>query len=345
MTTSTVASAAPWLSILIPVHNVERYLRECIESILPQLADDPGVEVLLLDDASPDGSAAIMRELAQQWPGRITLMRHEVNQGLSVARNTMIDAARGEYVWFIDSDDKLLGNCIATLRSVVQQHGPDVVLCDFSVWRAKTSLKHRLRGESHKRTFEGPARQLLGNRCQALAALLITGQLHAWSKISRRSLWGDDLRFPRDQCFEDSTAMPLVMLRANSFYYVDEPWVAYRQRADSALATMNLKKSIEQSFCLLPTKQALSGNRCANDPDVVLALAHQNARNLTGAVRFVSAMNGPDDVKRQALREIRDNFTASSPLSAEALSRLYISRGWWLRLRKFKRWLRVCEVS
>ena len=65
MTTSTVASAAPWLSILIPVHNVERYLRECIESILPQLADDPGVEVLLLDDASPDGSAAIMREIGR----------------------------------------------------------------------------------------------------------------------------------------------------------------------------------------------------------------------------------------------------------------------------------------
>ena len=97
------AAVAPWLSILVPVYNVQDYLEECLTSVveqLPQLQQSPngvaGVEILVLDDRSTDGSRALMDQLAQRWPGRLTLMHHAVNQGLSAARNTMIDAARGD---------------------------------------------------------------------------------------------------------------------------------------------------------------------------------------------------------------------------------------------------------
>lgn len=125
---------APWLSVLIPVYNVEAYLAECVESVMAQAGE--GVEVLLLDDGSPDGSWALMQALSGRWPGRLWLLQHERNGGLSAARNTLIDAAQGEYLWFLDSDDKLLPGAIDALRAIVRQHAPDLVLCDFRVWRS-----------------------------------------------------------------------------------------------------------------------------------------------------------------------------------------------------------------
>ena len=84
----------PWLSVLIPVYNVRDYLHECLASVVDQLGDDRSVQILILDDCSTDGSWVLMQELAQHWPGRLQLLRHERNGGLSAARNTLMQAAR-----------------------------------------------------------------------------------------------------------------------------------------------------------------------------------------------------------------------------------------------------------
>ena len=120
---------APWLSILLPVYNVEPYLRECVESIASQ-ADD-GVEIMLVDDVSTDGSRSLLHTLQGELKGRLRLLQHQVNGGLSAARNTMLEAATGEYVWFLDSDDVLAPGAIADLKSVVERDRPDFVMCDF----------------------------------------------------------------------------------------------------------------------------------------------------------------------------------------------------------------------
>ena len=336
---------APWLSVLVPVYNVEPYLEECLASVIEQSVHLPGVEILVLNDCATDGSAALMQKLAQRWPGKLTLMQHERNQGLSATRNSMMDVARGEYLWFLDSDDKILPGGIAALHDIVKAHSPDVVLCDFAVWREKTKLKHRLRGEMHRRTFAGPARKLITDRCGALADVLMPGELHVWSKISKRALWADDLRFPVGQCYEDMTCVPLMMLRAASFYYADQPWIAYRQRSTSVLANPNLNKAVDQSMALQAFHRALQASNCAGDARVQLALAHQNARNFIGAMRFVDSLDDANPQKRSAIQRIRANFLASSPLTPEALSKAYGVRGWWLRRAKLKRWLKASEAA
>lgn len=136
----TIAPMAPWLSVLIPVYNVRDYLAECVASVLEQAPDDGSVEVLLLDDCSTDGSSETIDQLRARWPGRLRLLQHDRNRGLSAARNTMLGAAQGEYIWFLDSDDKLLPGAIPALHQIVQAHGPDAVLCDFQVWREKPRL-------------------------------------------------------------------------------------------------------------------------------------------------------------------------------------------------------------
>ena len=324
----------PWLSVLVPVYNVQPYLRECLASVIEQLGGDTGVEILVLDDRSTDGSWTLLEELARHWPGRLQLLRHERNAGLSAARNTMIDAAQGEYLWFLDSDDKLLPGSVARLRTIVQAHAPDVVLCDFAVWRERERFKHRLRGERHRRSFRGVASRLEHDHCALLAGMLSTGELHAWSKISRRTLWGNDLRFPVGKHFEDMTTMPLVALRARSFYYEPRPWVAYRQRAGSILASMSVPKALDQSAALLPFVQALEATPCARHEGLRLALAQQAARSLVGAMRAVRRAGAAAGVG-EALRR---NFCAVSPLTPQELARAYLLRGWWLRCWRFLRW-------
>lgn len=326
---------APWLSILVPVHNVQPYLHECLASVVEQLGADDGVQILALDDASTDDSAALMQALAQRWPGRLQLLRHERNGGLSAARNTMIDAARGQYLWFLDSDDKLLPGAIAGLRAIVQAHAPDVVLCDFSVWRERERFKHRLRGERHRRSFSGPARRLVRDRCALLAGMLSTGELHAWSKISRRALW-DGLRFPVGRYFEDMATMPLLALRAESFYYEPHPWVAYRQRAGSILASMSAPKALDQSAALLPFAQALKASPCRTNEALRFALAHQAARSLAGAMRCVG-QPGMAELPSRMHEVLRHNFLEASPLTPTELARAYLLRGWWLRRQRFLR--------
>lgn len=327
-----------WLSILIPVYNVKPYLEECIESVLAQA--DQGVQVLLLDDCSTDGSWELAEQLAQRWPGRLELLQHHRNSGLSAARNTMIEAARGDYIWFLDSDDKLLPNAITELADIVKHHASDIVLCDFSVWREQTRLKHRLRGESHRRSFSGDAGKLVSDPVKLLAGLLTTGQMHAWSKISRRELWDQNLRFPSGKYFEDLMTMPLVALRCKNFYYCPHPWVAYRQRDSSILSSMNLAKVRDQSTSLLPLAQALQHDPLRLQPKLRLAWAQQCSRNLVGAMRFLARHHQELTPERsvQLANQFRNDFAISSPYSIDELLQAYMRRGWWLRALKLRTW-------
>lgn len=328
-------TAALWLSVLVPAYNAQDYLEECLASVIEQGGD--GIEILVLDDASTDGSPTLLATLAARWPGRLRLLRHAVNQGQSAARNTMIDAARGEYLWFLDADDKLLPGALARLRAIVQQHGPDVVLCDFQVWRARTRLKHRLRGELHQRSFDGPAGRLVHDRCELLRGLLATGRLHPWSKIARRILWGGDLRFPVGRCFEDMAAVPLMALRAGSFFYEPQPWVAYRQHAASVLATMSLAKVQDQVAALRPLREALRGTPCERHAGLQQAMAHQCARSLAGAMRFVDRAALPDAERRAIAQRLRADFDTASPIHARQWLRICLLGGRWLRAAKFWR--------
>lgn len=114
-------------SIIIPVYNVENYLEECIASILCQSCRD--YECILVDDGSTDRSKEICDRFAEEYPDRLRVI-HQANGGLSKARNTGISAASGEYLIFVDSDDKLLvDNALASIGTCC--NGCDIVSFDW----------------------------------------------------------------------------------------------------------------------------------------------------------------------------------------------------------------------
>ena len=115
------------ISVIVPVYNVEPYLRECIESILGQTYRD--FELILVNDGSTDDSGTICDEYAAQ-DTRIRVL-HQKNSGVSVARNVGLDSVQGEYITFVDSDDRVSKDYLAYLNDLIQIECADIACCDF----------------------------------------------------------------------------------------------------------------------------------------------------------------------------------------------------------------------
>lgn len=234
-------NTTPWLSILIPVYNVAIYLRECIESVVSQCGE--GIEIIVVDDCSTDNSFQLINELAATSKYPLKVIQHEKNGGISVTRNSLIAAATGEYLWFLDSDDALAKGAIAQLHKIVRESSPDLIMCDYQIWRKTqpTSLKLRQK-EQHVKSFASVENRLLNDPLELFAGIYKKGKLHIWSKISKRDLWLPELKFPEGKYFEDIVISPQLALRAKTYFYSPSVWVLYRQREGSILASTSSVK-------------------------------------------------------------------------------------------------------
>lgn len=241
---------APWLSILIPVYNVQDYLVECLASVIQQC--DAQVEVIVLDDKSTDDSLRVLTEFSNTSSHPLKILQHHTNLGISAARNTLLEAATGDYVWFLDSDDALVDGVVARLRSIAENSSPDLIMCDFMIWRPNQIVTPKIqKREAHVRGFSGPSFQALHNPSELFYGLYKSGKFHLWSKISKRSLWSSSLRFPQGKYFEDLVVSPRLAAEVTSYYYCPEVWVKYRQRVDSIVATPTLAKVSDMTDGLL----------------------------------------------------------------------------------------------
>jgi hypothetical protein len=329
----------PWLSVLIPVYNVLPYLAECLASVLQDGVD--GIEVLMLEDCSTDGSDLLAAQLAERHAPAVRLLRHTQNGGLSAARNSLLEAASGEYVWFLDSDDLLMPGSVRALKACVEAfQQPDLVLCDFRTVRERFQLKHRLRGELHRHTFTGPARARLTNRAELLQGVFAQGHLHSWSKIARRELWGHDLRFPAGRYFEDMATTPALLLRAHSYVYMDSVWVGYRQRAGSILASCNARKIDDMMSAMAPMPGLLASQQPPLGPEADFATAYFAAKTFVTACRFEAKQRAP-----ARLAQHLASFKAASPLPPDSIVGACRARGWLWRAQRIAYWLRRATAA
>ncbi|MEN4903836.1 glycosyltransferase family 2 protein [Luteimonas sp. TWI1416] len=318
-------SNRPWLSVLVPFYNVEAYLRESIESVLAQDPDAiGGIEVILCDDASPDGCAAIAAELAARYPTRVAVVTHERNRGLSAARNTLLAHARGRYVWLLDSDDVILPGSLHSLRLAVDT-SPDLVLCDYRLLRQNFGLRHRLRGELHRSAFSGPSRGSSGvDRDTLVTGILESRQLHVWSKIARREVW-QRVHFPEGRTFEDMAVLGQLIAGVRTWTHVAQPWIGYRQRGGSIMATMEARKTRDLLASLCELHADLTSLPGGLGHEAELAIDYFNLRTFSSLARKVPK---EDRVLEQDCKQALRRLFPKGPGHALAVCRL---RGWWLR--------------
>lgn len=194
------------LSIIIPIYNVEEYIADCLDSFLMHL--DPSVQVICINDGSPDQSMAtvekIVSEIDAPKQSQFLLINQE-NKGLSEARNTGIDAASGEYLAFLDSDDMLYPEYFQEILRHLSTSGPDII--DF----------HLMTSDNH----------LIKTNQGTLNSVFSLMNWFCPGRVFKASLF-DQLRFTPEILYEDLDLTPKLYLEANSILHLDKPLYWYR---------------------------------------------------------------------------------------------------------------------
>lgn len=129
------------LSIIIPFYNVERYIAECLDSVFDQDIPLEEYEVICVNDGSPDNSRAIVLDYMNRYPN-LHLVEHDVNKKLGTARNTGRSVAKGKYIWNVDSDDKIVSNCLGHMLDVCEKNELDVL--EFGTIRFSASCERQM---------------------------------------------------------------------------------------------------------------------------------------------------------------------------------------------------------
>lgn len=240
----------PLITVVVPIYKVEQFLILCIESIIKQTYKN--LEIILVDDGSPDNSGKICDEYAI-IDSRIKVI-HKTNGGLSEARNVAIDISKGEYITFVDSDDYLEILYIEKLYQAIIHNSSDIAICNFYFYKnTSKNLKvaFHIRGNI----------TLTAN--EALKSLLYQKNIEtsAWGKLFKKELW-KTTRFPKGKLFEDISTIYKTFLDASRVTIIPDPLYIYRLRNDSIMGSkFNIKKmdAIYSSFEMVKGIQ-ITGN-------------------------------------------------------------------------------------
>jgi hypothetical protein len=212
----------PLVSVIVPVHNVAEYVADCLDSVLAQ--DHRRLQVLVIDDGSSDSSPEIVRRYAA-GDDRI-VFRAQPNAGLGATRNRAVQQATGDYLFFLDSDDRLPKRAISTLVEAAERTGADVAMGPLTRfnstrrWLPAWAAELHRAPEFHQRLTERP--ELLRNH-------------YACAKLYRRSFWaGQDARFREGVAYEDQPLVTRLLLAADGIAAVSDPVYEYRDRDDQS---------------------------------------------------------------------------------------------------------------
>ncbi len=229
----------PFLSVIVPVYNVKQYLGKCIDSILAQSFKD--YELILVDDGSDDQSGKICDEYAQK-DNRI-IVCHKDNGGLSDARNTGIDLAKGEYLTFIDSDDYVDKNMFEQMSALAKKTDCDMVMTTsyskFSGDKTVTNNTLKPTGEIKECT---PA--------EALVYIFnVTSRWNVTGNFCKAKLFEGN-RFEVGKLYEDINILPELINSCKKVYMYHKSYYYYRVREDSIMGQSMEKISVDLVYAV-----------------------------------------------------------------------------------------------
>lgn len=219
------------LSIIVPVYNVEKFLPECIESLERQRFDDT-VEILFIDDGSPDKCPEILDKAADK--NRNMRVIHQSNTGVASARNRGVEEAKGNYIAWVDPDDYITDDWWDTIRPLLNEK-PEMIYFDMIAKRGCKEQSKYYAKHSYPLNHDELCKELAkGNRLES----------HLWSKILLRTYYLRILALrgyifdPKLSLFEDFAALHLICWPISRCLYIHKPIYVYRQRESSIVATI-----------------------------------------------------------------------------------------------------------
>ena len=240
------------LSIIVPIYKVEQYLAKCVDSLLHQDLMPEEYEIILVDDGSPDGCGAICEDYAAQY-GNIKVI-HRPNGGLSAARNSGIEVARGHYVQFVDSDDFLEPNVLKAL--VDKMDADELDILRFNYQNVNEQYEVFSPNKDPKRYVD-----YSDSVCDGLSFLneRLGSACYAWQFVVRRTLLNDESNwFKEGIYFEDTEWTPRIMLQAKRVSSVDLVVYNYLIREGSITQSVDepkKRKVLDDKLSLIDSMQ------------------------------------------------------------------------------------------
>lgn len=221
----------PIISVIIPVYNVEKYLCQCLDSVINQTYKN--LEIILVDDGSTDDSGKICNEYAKR--DRRIIVVHKNNGGLSDARNAGIDICKGEYVSFVDSDDWLDLDMYEIFISKIIEHNADIVSCGYVLEFANKKFNCNL------------ANIIIDGNDKVLQNLFYNKNFPnaVWGKVYNKNIF-EKLRFPIGKIYEDMLIKYDILKKSQKVVILKSTFYHYRQRSNSIMNDINIEKIKEK---------------------------------------------------------------------------------------------------
>ena len=230
----TKQKKSPEISIIVPVYKVEKYLNECIDSILAQTFTD--FELILVDDGSPDNCPALC-DAAAEKDSRVRVI-HQQNKGLSGARNAGIDVARGNWLGFVDSDDMIDPTFCEKMLHAAVQAGAEMAVCNILRMKENKALDSY---QEHCLKDEVLSREEIVHRIQLSPFYMVM------TRLCRREVF-EKIRFPEGKNYEDASTAPEILEWVNKAACVAEPLYQYRLRSGSIMHAAVTLKNLEEVY-------------------------------------------------------------------------------------------------
>ncbi len=224
------------LSLIVPVYNVENYIIECLNSIVKIIPTDGSTEVIIVNDGSPDNSINLIENYILNLNDNIKNNFHilsQENRGLSGARNTGINNAKGRYLAFLDSDDVLQGDFFNDILAIIKKHNPDIVEFRATRFDDNGNTSNNFFPKLFNDGFYNLDQKIWKKLCNRSAWF-------SWLRVYNKNLF-DDIKFPEGKNYEDAYTTPYVYLKAKNIYFCNNEYIGYRINPNGITATKSIK--------------------------------------------------------------------------------------------------------
>ena len=280
--------------MVIPVYNVEKYLSQCVDSILAQSFTD--FELILVDDGAKDNSGKICDEYAQR-DSRVKVI-HKENGGLSDARNEGTKIAQGKYVVYVDSDDYIDGDDFLQLIYDKAQSDADIICYKFRKYYESTD-------EMKECDFSFPDIDKYDGIAEKIEYLVKTNSFYcsAWSKsVKRELLVSNELWFEKGLLGEDQEWYYHVLLKSRSIEGIDKAFVIYRQRANSITSSWKIKNLTDCIYVIKKWNEGIKGA----DIDEAYRVALYNSLAKLYCNLLIGYTNFKNKEKKQYYKDLKE---------------------------------------
>lgn len=242
------------ISIIIPVYNVKKYLDECLLSVCNQTYKD--LEIIIIDDGSTDGSG----ELCDRWKAKDdrVIVVHKPNGGISSARNAGLDIAKGDYVGFVDPDDRIELNMYECLHDEIVKTNCKMVVCAYRAIEEDGSPCKQIYKDIPKCKMNVDEYLInMNENIRKHCALTVV-----WNKLYKKELF-ENVRFEEGKTQEDEYLLNKILFQLKEIYFIDDALYIYIQHRNSIMHAEFSAERLHYYYALTERIQCIEQNKCS----------------------------------------------------------------------------------